>query len=316
MKVTWQAIREHLVDPVDRSALAVSADGSELVSESGNRYPVIDGQPILLPEEGLEAGGWRFDPISVSDADRSKPKRSMHGAHKVMKNLLRNDDSRQSAGSRLVELLSDLPGEHRPRVLIVGGATVGHGAAPLVDDDSIDVISLDVYPTSQTTMVADAHRIPLTDCSVSAVWIQAVLEHVYRPEDVVAEIVRVLEPSGLVYAETPFMQPVHEGAYDYTRYSKSGHRLLFSRFVELRSGTLGGPGSVLVLSIRGLVGGLTRSRRASRIAYALFSPLALLDRLVPSPWRADFCTGSYFLGHLSGEMARPFNAIVVYDGAG
>jgi len=55
-----------------------------------------------------------------------------------------------------------------------------------------------------------------------AVWIQAVLEHVLDPVRVVAEIHRVLRPGGLVYSEIPFMQEVHEGAYDFTRFRLSG----------------------------------------------------------------------------------------------
>ena len=38
--------------------------------------------------------------------------------------------------------------------------------------------------------------------------------------------------SGIVYAETPFMQQVHEGAYDFTRYTVLGHRYLFKKFKQ------------------------------------------------------------------------------------
>jgi ubiquinone/menaquinone biosynthesis C-methylase UbiE len=69
--------------------------------------------------------------------------------------------------------------------------------------------------------VADGHQLPIADGSVDGVWIQAVLEHVLDPSIVVQEIHRVLTPGGVVYAETPFMQPVHEGAYDFTRFSLS-----------------------------------------------------------------------------------------------
>src|SRR5207237_664581 len=35
------------------------------------------------------------------------------------------------------------------------------------------------------------------------------------------------EPLVLVLGDTPFMQQVHEGAYDFTRFALSGHRWLF-----------------------------------------------------------------------------------------
>ena len=69
------------------------------------------------------------------------------------------------------------------------------------------------------------------------------LEHVLEPELVVAEIHRVLMPDGLVYAGTPFMQQVHEGPYDFMRFTESGHRWLFRRFERLASGATGGPGA-------------------------------------------------------------------------
>jgi SAM-dependent methyltransferase len=315
MKVTWQEIADLLVDPVDHSGLVVDERATSLVSPSGQGYVFRDGQPILLPIDGFESDGWRFPPITVSDTDRSKPSRRLRRAVKGVKRLLRGGVGGQGAGRRLVELLHDGTHDKRPRALMIGGATVGNGAAPLIDSPGIDVVSFDVYPTEQTTFVADAHRIPLADASVSAVWIQAVLEHVYRPEQVVAEIVRVLEPGGFLYAETPFLQPIHEGAYDFVRFNQSGHRLLFSHFDELVSGPLGGPAAVLNLAIRGLLGGLTRSRVLARLAYGLTHPLVLLDRFVPEAWRVDYATGTYFLGQYNGGGPREFDALETYRGA-
>ncbi len=51
-----------------------------------------------------------------------------------------------------------------------------------------------------------------------------------EPERVVSEIARVLKPAGMVYSEIPFMQQVHEGAYDFTRFTDSGQRWLFRQF--------------------------------------------------------------------------------------
>lgn len=63
------------------------------------------------------------------------------------------------------------------------------------------------------------------------------LEHVAYPEQVVREMSRVVKAGGLAYSEFPFMQQVHEGAYDFTRMSMSGHRLLFREFEEISSGS-------------------------------------------------------------------------------
>ena len=113
----------------------------------------------------------------------------------------------------------------RPRILVIGGAR-GSGADELYEDISIDLVGTDIYPSTNTKIVADGHQLPFIDASFDGVWIQAVLEHVLDPPIVAAEIYRVLKPGGLVYADTPFMQQVHEGAYDFTRYTVSGHRWL------------------------------------------------------------------------------------------
>src|SRR5205823_1246671 len=109
-----------------------------------------------------------------------------------------------------------------PTILVVGGGTVGSGTDALYRDPAVRLIAFDVYGSPMTQLIADGHQIPLRDESVDAVLVQAVLEHVLDPAKVVAEIHRVLRPNGIVYAETPFLQQVHEAAYDFTRFTESG----------------------------------------------------------------------------------------------
>lgn len=314
MIVGWKQALPFLVDPVDRSPLTPVGE-TELVSGSGRRYPIVEGQPHLLPHDGLESGGWRFEPIVVADDSRPKPTGLARRVFKRVKRALRTGTSGEGAAARLLDLVAGENSQPPRRVLVVGGASVGDRSEDLTASLDVEVISFDVYPTAVTTFVGDGHRIPLADGSVGAVWVQAVLEHVYRPEAVIAEVVRVLEPGGLVYAETPFLQPVHEGAYDYARFTQSGHRLLFADFDEIDAGSLGGPAAVLALSVRGLVGGLTRSHRLAALAFACCFPLVLLDRVVPASWRSDFATGVYFLGRRAGDRPRLFSPVDEYRGA-
>ena len=53
----------------------------------------------------------------------------------------------------------------------------------------------------------------------------------------------MLKDDGLVYAETPFLQQVHGGPYDFTRFTHLGHRRLFRKFIELESGATAGAGA-------------------------------------------------------------------------
>ena len=211
-------------------------------------------------------------------------------------------------------LLSLLPGPS-PLVLVVGGGTVGNGVEAIYSDRRIRVVAFDIYFSPLTQFVADAHRIPLATESVDAVVIQAVLEHVLHPDQVVSEIRRVLRPDGLVYAETPFLQQVHAGAYDFVRYTSSGHRFLFRAFEEIASGPVAGPGTQLLWSVDHVVRGLLRSELAGKLARALFFWLRYLDRLIPTAFALDNASAYYFLGRRADRELTSREIVTYYRGA-
>ena len=184
----------------------------------------------------------------------------------------------------------------RPVLLIVGGGAVGSGAGALTASPDIDVVSFDIYWSRDVTFLADGHAIPLTTGSVDAVWVQAVLEHVADPIDVVAEITRVLRPGGLVFADTPFLWPVHERAYDFTRWTPSGHRWLFRDYDVLAAGTSSGPGMVFILSLRHLIASLTRSTKLGHLLAAPFFWVRFLDRWCDARTGLDAAAGIFFYG--------------------
>jgi len=214
--------------------------------------------------------------------------------------------------TRLLELLPDRQG----RVLVVGGGTIGNGLDGLYACGAeIQVIGFDLYASDVTQLVADAHGIPLATGSVDAVIVQAVLEHVLNPAEVVGEIHRVLTRGGLIYAETPFMQQVHAGAYDFTRFTASGHRHLFRWFTEIDSGPTAGLGTQLLWSLDHLVRGLTRSRNAGRVIRALMSWLRFLDRRVDPAYSIDGASALFFLGRRSETEINRHDIIAYYRGA-
>lgn len=203
-----------------------------------------------------------------------------------------------------------------PRVLVIGSGSKGSGTERLWDDEAIRKTGVDIYFSPSVDYIADAHFLPFADASFDGVWIQAVLEHVAAPADVVAEIARVLKPEGVVYAETPFMQQVHEGAYDFTRYTVTGHRFLFRDFSLVHMGGNGGPAFVLAWSVKYLVWGLTRSKKAGVAAGLPFFLLArLLDRFVGEPAMWDGPSGVFFLGVKNTEHpARARDLPALYQG--
>jgi SAM-dependent methyltransferase len=220
-----------------------------------------------------------------------------------------------TAAARNVELLLSLLPGPSPLVLVIGGGTLGSGVEAVYVDRRARVVGFDIYSSSLTQFIADAHSVPLADGSIDAVLIQAVLEHVLEPSQVVNEIHRVLRGGGLVYAETPFMQQVHAGPYDFVRYTSSGHRYLFRAFEEIAAGPVAGPGTQLLWSVDHLVRGLLRSELAGKLVRGLLFWLRYLDRFVPTAFAMDDASAYYFLGRRADRELTPRELVGYYRGA-
>jgi len=263
-------------------------------------YPIVQGQPVLIDfstsildrELFLERDG--ASPIS-------RPQR--------MRQLLEWLYGVNKAARRFAdELLTRLPADGR--VLVIGGGTIGSGAQALYDAGV--VVGLDIYPSPHTTLVADAHKIPFEDETFDAVWIQAVLEHVLAPEQVVQEIHRVLKPRGHVFADTPFLQHVHEGAYDFTRFTMSGHRWLFRNFTLIEAGATGGAGSTLTWALKYFARAMTGNDKLGSVVGLAFWWLRLFDGA--SRTHEDAASGTYFFGQKSSRPLAAREVVEFYNG--
>ena len=206
-------------------------------------------------------------------------------------------------------------GSARPRVLIIGSGARGSGTEALYADTTIERTGIDIYQTPFVDYIADAHYLPFRDGSFDGIWIQAVLEHVVDPVKVVAEIHRLLTPNGVIYAETPFMQQVHEGAYDYTRYSVLAHRYLFKNFAMDKVGGNGGPGVVLAWSIKYLIWGVLRSRKvAAVLSLPFYFAGRFIDIFVSQKAMWDSGSGVFFLGRRSTTAIKMADLPKLYEG--
>ena len=101
----------------------------------------------------------------------------------------------------------------------------------------------------------------------------------------------------MVYAETPFMQCVHEGPYDFTRFSHSGHRWLFRKFKEISSGAHHGAFSSSLFILSYSISGLLRSKVIGILMRILFTRFCkFLDYINDHKSNIDVACGTYFLG--------------------
>jgi SAM-dependent methyltransferase len=275
-------------------------DGACSYSHSG--FPEVDGQPVLLPPgESVTAVNELLAPATDSHISRHRTRLTQWARRKLL------DGAVEIHCERMLQRLNQLlrASSPRPRVLIVGGGEIGMGSELLYADPVTEVVSFDIYKSSSTTLVADAHRIPFQDHTFDAACLQFVLEHVVDPTAVVEEVRRVLRPQGLVYAVTPFLQPVHEGPFDFTRFSHSGHRWLFRWFDEIDSGAAMGPGSVLLQTLDYLARGITRSRKVGKATKLLFFWLRFIETTMSPTYSLDAASAVFFLG---SKAKRPLSA--------
>jgi len=206
-------------------------------------------------------------------------------------------------------------------VLVIGGGVLGKGMEPLLAQPGIELVETDVSWGPRTRLICDAHDIPFADGTFDGVIAQAVLEHVVDPYRCVDEIHRVLKDCGVVYTETPFMQQVHGGRYDFTRFTHLGHRRLFRRFEEINSGVACGPGTALAWS-----------HLYFFLSFARWQPLRTLIRVIGrltlfylkyfdyylarKPAALDAASGLYFLGRKSSQALPDRELVKLYRGVG
>lgn len=303
-----------LVCPCEKNAALVRAESSFACtlgecehSMNGRHFPIVDGIPQIISD-------LKCDTICSFGSTRSFIPRPYSHLHQL-KRLLMGDNRETLENCRtFVSCVTQYAGT--PKVLIIGSGEKGAGTADLWNSPKIQVTGVDVYASPTTNVVCDAHYLPFPDNHFDGVWIQAVLEHVVQPDVVVNEIFRVLKVGGVVYAETPFMQQVHEGAYDFSRFTVLGHRYLFKRFSAIRIGGLGGPHIVFAWSVRYLIWSISRSKRFAQ-AFGVLLQIILrpLSLVISQSSMHDASSGVFFLGRKESDHRLTHKQLVsLYSG--
>jgi SAM-dependent methyltransferase len=274
-----------------------------------SQFSVLDGKPVLIDfnksvirkENFIEKSG-KSEVPRIDDKFIIKIKRILFGFGSITKKNL--------------EYLEDhFQNKNDLKILIIGGGTIGSGMNNFYKVFKKNILAFDIYVNYNIHFIADAHNIPLKDKSFDFIIIQAVLEHVLNPYKVVDECRRLLKVDGLIYAETPFMQQVHEGAYDFIRFTDSGHRYLFKNFSILKSGPVAGVGTSLLWSISYFFGGLFRSIMVKNIVRVFFFWLRYFDFLIPDSHNIDGASGVYFIGKKSEIVLSEKEIITYYNGS-
>ena len=241
--VTFESFKRYLRCPnCHSSTLSVEHDTKDIVCGAcGSRYPISFQRPVLLRSDN--------DLFHLNDYRNAK-KVALNDGGQILSNLMPSPSLNLSSEEILLKVRELLEEKTLAIVLVVGGGCQRKWLNERLGcGKTIQVVYSDIDINADVDLFCDGHELPFVDGSFDAVVTTAVLEHVLYPERVAAEITRVLKTNGLLYSELPFMQQVHEGAYDFTRYTLSGHRRLFNHISEIESGMVAGPGTALVWAI-------------------------------------------------------------------
>jgi SAM-dependent methyltransferase/uncharacterized protein YbaR (Trm112 family) len=295
--------------------------GKPLIAESsshlfceccGSRYDISHGRPVLLqPNNKI------FCPEDYRTASKPISEKPTNSWLRFLQSPSVNL-SRNQVLSKLSQSLKKTPSA---TVLIVGGGRQRMWLDKLLNaDDSVTTVYCDVDINADIDFFCDAHDLPFVDGVFDAVVVTAVMELVIYPERVAAEIHRVLKVDGYLYSEMPFMQQVHEGAYDFTRYTLSGHRRLFNGFTETEAGMVSGPGTALGWAIENFALAFmvhpVRRKIIKAIVRLSFFWLKHFDRLlVYRPGAMDGASCTYFYGQKINGKVDDSDIIARYKGA-
>ncbi|MGP0048284.1 MAG: methyltransferase domain-containing protein [Solirubrobacteraceae bacterium] len=318
-------LKELLRCPVTGRRL-VWTDSDEVVTDDGTEsYPIVNGVPILIDERRSVLR--KADYLSLrGDPDdhptRVSAKRRLAAAvERRLPSLSRNVGTRENF-QQLLGLLRDESAVSVPiKVLVVGGSTAGTDFDVILGARDLRLAETDIAFGPRTRVICDGHALPFADGSFDGVICQAVLEHVLDPPTVVGEIHRVLRDRGLVYSEVPFMQQVHGGAHDVTRFTLVGHRRLYRFFDVVSAGAQGGPGMALAWTWNYYLRSWATSNRQVRLAeWIARASLGWVTRwddvLVSRSAGVDAASGTFLLGRRRAIPVDDREVLDGYRGAG
>lgn len=295
------------------------ASGHLQCAACGAEFPILAGRPVLIRHDNA------VFPLAAYIAPASATPTSWRSRWLPRVVHFIPDPSINLARKRVLEKMQALLADKTSAVVLVVGSGkqrddlnrllnngVGHGR--------LKIIYSDIDREAEVDLFCDGHNLPFIDQSIDAAITTVVLEHVASPERVVAEMHRVVKPGGLVYSEMPFMQQVHEGAYDFTRYSLSGHRRLFNGFAEIDSGMVAGPATTLVWAIENFslafVSRPILRLMTKALVRLVFSWLKYIDVLLRNrPEAMDGASCTYFLGARIEHKVSDAEIIARYVGA-
>jgi SAM-dependent methyltransferase len=140
-------------------------------------------------------------------------------------------------------------------ILDLGGTKSAKRGLFNINEITDKVIYLNYSSNYSPDILGDACLLPLAGNSFDYVICSELLEHVSHPDQVLAEIYRILRPGGQALITVPFMFPVHPDPIDVGRYTDYFWKVILEKrgFQTVKIEWQGGYWCVLVDMFRGLL---------------------------------------------------------------
>jgi len=258
---------ELLACPTDRAKLEPTGEGLRC-GGCGRTFPIRDSVVHFLAGDT----GPRGDLVSV---DGTAMVRGYRRPSRLVGALRRVVSSEYFPGSDWRDAKNRVVHGARP-YLVVGSGTSRYPGGVHLDIDDFPGVDL----------VGTAEALPFLDDSLDGALSEVVLEHVERPDVVIAETLRVLKPGARFFFIAPFLFPFHGHPSDYRRWSRQGLKADFGAFTDLEVGIHAGPCSAMVNLLTEwayVVSGMRFPRGYTAIkglATVLLFPIKFLDAIV------------------------------------
>ncbi len=234
MHLDFQIQKGLLISPKSKQVLSYSDDKNFLVTQDhSEKFALVNGVPFFIQNENFGDGRFSNDAMEKEYREAGK----LENIFTKLKQFFYGD--LYSAQSNKIKKTFDKFTE-QDLVISIGGG-------PVRDHPTMTNVNISNYPNVE--VVADAHALPYADNSVDAIFISAVIEHLYNPLVAISEMYRVLKPGGVVFSITPFMQAYHGYPHHYQNLTLTGHEYYFTSkgFNLLESGTAIGPTMALII---------------------------------------------------------------------
>lgn len=294
MKVEEQIKRGKLVCPDTHQALSI--ENETLVTSDRSRcYPLVKGVPVFIRGEDQEAYLQEVDGSmaeTYTPKEQKPPLRTLF-LYRLDQLAKRGGDYRSIASQDAFYSILQQQGDDDVFLSVGGG--------PLRLHPKLTNLNIGLFPN--VDVVGDAYSLPYADEAVSAIYCEAVLEHLEFPETAATEMFRVLKQGGELFAATPFLQAFHAFPNHFQNFTSIGHERLFLRrgFEVISSGVCVGP-SYTVIDIMALYCQYLPTRVLSAVVPRLVRLFGLLIR--PLDKRLNNKPGAHILASTTYVHAR------------